>query len=87
MCSKPAPKGSFGSVGRNAISGPSFFNLDASLFKIFHLTERFNLEVRGEAFGVTNSPQFNNPNTTLGNATFGFITGAGGGCNLQLGFK
>ena len=82
-----ATKGSFGSVGRNAISGPSFFNLDASLFKIFHLTERFNLEVRGEAFGVTNSPQFNNPNTTLGNAAFGYITGAGGGRNLQLGFK
>ncbi len=82
-----APKGSFGSVGRNAISGPGFFNLDASLFKIFSLTERINLEVRGESFGVTNSPQFNNPNTTLGSSSFGFITGAGGGRTIQLGFK
>ena len=84
---KDAPAGRFGSVGRNAISGPGFFNLDASLFKIFSLTERFNLEVRGEAFGVTNTPQFSNPNTTLGNSAFGFITGAGGGRTLQLGFK
>ncbi len=77
----------FGSAGRNSFSGPGFFNLDASLFKTVKLTERFNLEIRGEAFSITNTPQFSNPGTTLGNADFGFITGAGGARSLQLGLK
>ncbi len=77
----------FGNMGRNNLSGPGFFNLDFSLFKIFKISERMGLELRGESFGVTNTPQFNNPNTTLGNANFGFITGAGGGRNMQLGAK
>ena len=69
------------------MSGPGFYNLDFSLFKIFAFTERMNLEVRAETFGLTNTPQFSNPNTTLGNANFGFITGAGGGRQMQLGMK
>lgn len=77
----------FGNVGRNSMSGPRFFNLDFSLFKIFQMTERVKLEVRGESFGVTNTAQFSNPGTTLGNSNFGFVTGAGGGRNLQLGMK
>ena len=77
----------FGNIGRNAMSGPGFFNLDFSLFKIFAITERIKMEVRAESFGVTNTPQFNNPNTTLGNANFGYITGAGGGRQMQLGAK
>ena len=32
------------------ISGPGFFNLDASIFKQFKVTERMQFEVRGEAF-------------------------------------
>ena len=79
--------GVFGNVGRNNFSGPGFFNLDFSLFKIFKISERMGLELRAESFGVTNTPQFNNPNTTLGNANFGFITGAGGGRNMQMGAK
>jgi len=79
--------GLFGTVGRNAISGPGFYNLDFSLFKIFAFTERMNLEVRAETFSLTNTPQFSNPNTSLGNASFGFITGAGGGRQMQLGMK
>ena len=77
----------FGTSGRNNFNGPGFFNLDASLFKIFNLTERFKLEIRGEAFSITNTPQFGNPGTNLGDATFGFVTGAGGSRSLQLGLK
>ncbi len=77
----------FGNMGRYNVNGPGFFNLDFSLFKIFTLTERIKMELRAESFGVTNTPQFNNPNSTLGNANFGYITGAGGGRNMQLGAK
>jgi hypothetical protein len=89
----PAAK-TFGNVGRNFLSGPGFFNLDASLFKSVRLTERFGLDLRLEAFGVTNTPQFffasnggTAAGTTLGSSSFGQITSASGGRQLQLGAK
>ncbi len=86
--------GVFGNTGRNYFDGPGFFNLDASLFKVIRARERYSLELRAEAFGVTNTPQFSNPNTNAANYnpdpsknTFGVITGAGGGRTVQLGVK
>ena len=77
----------FGSSGRNTLSGPNFFNADASLFKLFNFTERVKAELRAEAFSVTNTPQFNNPTTDVSNSNYGYITGAGGGRGMQLGVK
>ena len=77
----------FGSSGRNTFSGPGFFNADLSIFKIFSFTEKIKMEIRGESFGVTNTPQFSNPTTDVSNANYGYITGAGGGRGLQLGVK
>ena len=91
--------GAFGNVGRNYLSGPAYFDLDAALSKSIRFTERFNLDLRLEAFGATNTPQFffNNTNgtpsggtaagTTLGSSSFGDITSATGGRVLQLGLK
>jgi len=86
--------GVFGNTGRNIMNGPGLFNLDASLFKIVKFAERFALEIRGEAFAVTNTPQFSNPGTNAANFnpdpsknTFGVVTGAGGARGLQLGLK
>jgi hypothetical protein len=84
----------FGNVGRNYLSGPNFFDLDASLSKSIRFTERFNLDLRLEAFGVTNTPQFffasnggTASGTTLESSSFGQITSATGGRQLQLGVK
>jgi hypothetical protein len=87
----------FGSVGRNSIFGPGFFNLNLSLFKEIKISERFNLEIRGETLNFTNTPQFNNPGTGLGSSNFGEVTGTvgsgsgangvGGGRVVQLGAK
>jgi hypothetical protein len=84
----------FGNVGRNFLSGPDFFDLDASLFKSIQFTERYNLELRLEAFGVTNTPQFyfgtgngTVAGVTLGSTSFGHVTTATGGRQLQLGAK
>jgi hypothetical protein len=84
----------FGNVGRNYLSGPGFFNLDASLSKSIRITERYNLDLRLEAFGVTNTPQFffasnggSASGLTLGSSSFGHITSATGGRTLQLGAK
>lgn len=77
----------FGNLSPNVISGPGFWNVDGSIFKQFKVTERMQLEVRGEAFSVVNTPQWNNPDTGIGNKTFGYITGAGGNRQMQLGAK
>ena len=77
----------FGSSGRNTLSGPGFFNADLSIFKIFSFTEKIKMEIRGESFGVTNTPQFSNPTTDVSNANYGYITGAGGARGMQLGVK
>ncbi len=84
----PTVNGQVGNTGRNFLSGPGFFNLDASLFKIISFREHYQLELRGEAFSITNTPQFANPGTSLGSSTFGYITTANGGNRtLQLGAK
>ena len=65
----------FGTTGRNIIRGPGFFNLDASLFRDFKITERVKFQLRMEVFGVTNTPHFGNPGTDVTNtAAFGVIT-------------
>jgi hypothetical protein len=45
------------------------------LFRKFEFTERFKGEFRVETLNFTNTPAFGNPNTTVGNANFGKITG------------
>ncbi len=90
----------FGNSGRNILRGPGFFNLDASLFRNFRLTERFTLQFRTEAFGVTNTPQFGQPGATVSSATrnpadnsiralngYGEITGAGGERQFRFALK
>jgi hypothetical protein len=66
----------FGTTGRNILRGPGLFNLDASLFRDFRLTERFKLQFRAECFSLTNTPHFANPGTSWapGSTTFGVIT-------------
>ncbi len=77
----------FGNLGPNVISGPGFWNLDASVFRNFQITERWRLQLRGEGFSVINTPQWGNPNTDINSANFGYITGAGGARSIQLGAK
>lgn len=87
----------FGNTGRNLFSGPGLFILNASLFKNVRIGERINLEVRGEAFNITNTPEFSNPQNSITSSTYGYVTGTlgsgtgvngtGGGRALQLGVK
>lgn len=65
--------GQFGS-GRNAFTGPSFFNSDFSLFKNFAITERFGAQFRFEAFNVFNHVNLNNPNNCIDCSGSGLIT-------------
>jgi hypothetical protein len=53
------------------ITGPIFWNLDGTLSKNFPIKEKYNLEFRFEAYNLTNSLMWANPNMTVGNAQFG----------------
>jgi len=58
---RPA-RGTFGTVGRNEIFGPSFQQLDMSLFKAFSITEKHNLQFRAEVFNFLNKTNLADPN-------------------------
>ena len=64
----------YGTSPRNPVDGPGLKTWDLSMAKYFPIREGHRLEFRLEAFNGTNSPQFGNPNTTLGNANFGRIS-------------
>jgi hypothetical protein len=54
--------GTYGNLGRNTVSGPSFENLDLSLIKRTALLgDRANLEFRAESFNVLNGVNFGLP--------------------------
>ena len=77
------PAGVQGNLRRNnGPEGPGFWNLDASLFKRFPAGGSRFAEFRVDAYNVTNSVRWANPNsgfsTAAGN-TFGQITGTTGG--------
>jgi hypothetical protein len=62
-----APRGQFGSVGRNTILTPAVNGLDAELHKSFVMpyNEHHMLTLRFEGFNVLNHPAFGAPNTNI----------------------
>ena len=54
--------------GGQQARGPSFSNLDSSVFKYFNFTETVRLQFRAEFFNTFNHPQFGQPAT--GNLNF-----------------
>jgi len=77
----------FGNIGRNAFTGPGFFNLDLSVFRRFKMSERFTVEMRAESYNFSNTPQYPNPDGGFGSATFGQITNAGIGSSADGGSR
>jgi hypothetical protein len=64
-----------GTLGRDQVFGPGERAADVSLQKNIPITEKYVLELHGDAFNITNTPQFTNPGTTVSNtSTFGKIT-------------
>ncbi|MCG6928472.1 MAG: TonB-dependent receptor [Acidobacteria bacterium] len=65
----------YGNTGRNTVRGPGWWNIDMGIFRKFPLGDRVNLELRAEAFNLTNTPHFNNPNGSVNSGSFMTITG------------
>jgi hypothetical protein len=78
----------FGTAGRNSVRGPGLFNLSTSVSRTFPITERFSFIFRGEAFNLTNTPQFNNPSSNASTASsFGYISGVASNSSRELRFS
>ncbi|HKE21519.1 MAG TPA: TonB-dependent receptor [Bryobacteraceae bacterium] len=59
------PNNTFGTLGRDTLRGPGLFALNGSISRKFNFKEgRISFQLVGEAFNLTNSPVFSNPNAT-----------------------
>ncbi len=81
VCSAPVVgadgSSAYGTAGQSIMNGPGQFNTDFSLGKkmrVGGIREDAILAFRMEFYNAFNHPQFANPGTQLGSATFGVIT-------------
>ncbi len=82
------PPFTYGNAGRNILFGPGRVNFDMSLFKDFPIREEMKFQLRAEGFNVFNTPQFGQPNATIGNAQAGIISSiVGNPRQLQLALR
>ncbi len=51
----PQPLGTIGNLGWNSIAGPTYWGLDMALSRQFQIRERQSIQLRADAFNVTNS--------------------------------
>jgi len=63
-----------GTVGRDKLYGPGDRTGDVSVQKNIYLTHRYVLQLHGDFFNITNTPQFTNPDATLTDGNYGQIT-------------
>ena len=57
----PPPLGTFGTMGRNIFPDSGFRNVDFSVAKNWHFSERFHAQFRAEFFNIFNHPNLANP--------------------------
>jgi outer membrane receptor protein involved in Fe transport len=54
----------FGSMGPRDLRGPGYWQFNPAIYKNFKIKERVNTEFRAEATNFTNTPIWNNPNSS-----------------------
>lgn len=63
----------FGTCGTGVLRGPGLINFDMGVFRRFQINERISVQLRGEAFNISNTPHFANPNADISSGNFGLI--------------
>ena len=78
--SRPAPD-TYGTASRTLPNYRTFgiTNGDFTFMKNFAIAEKKSLQVRAEAFNITNTPSFGRPNSSFGSNSFGLIGGYASG--------
>jgi hypothetical protein len=64
-----------GNLGRNTFRGPGLADIDFALSRRFRMSERFGLEVGGQAFNLFNRVNLSGPDGGMVDPTFGMSTG------------
>lgn len=82
-----APQFTLGNGSRNPVRGPAYRNVDLALIRRVRVGGARALELRAEAFNLTNTPPLGAPNGVFGTAAFGTITTAGDPRVIQLAAK
>jgi len=77
----------FGTARRNSVVGPGYANVDMAIGKNWRLTSRAELELRWEVFNLFNRTNFDLPNRTFGNSSFGRIFSAKTPREMQFGAR
>jgi hypothetical protein len=65
---------SLGTIGRDKLYGPGQRSADVSVQKNIPLTHKYVMQLHGDFFNITNTPQFTNPDGTLTDGNYGKIT-------------
>jgi hypothetical protein len=68
-----SPAGTFGNAGRDSLEAPGYVDVDAAVTRSFNVTEHQRVELRFEFFNLLNHPNFQAPDATVTDATFGEI--------------
>ena len=76
--------GQWGNAGRNSITGPAQFTLNASLARTFRVSDRLNLDLRFDATNALNHVTYAGWNTTINNAQFGLPVAANAMRAMQM---
>jgi outer membrane receptor protein involved in Fe transport len=69
----PNTAGTWGDAPRGFLRGPAYWNIDLALSRVVRFGATQRIELRAEAFNLTNRVHLGDPNVTLGNANFGRI--------------
>jgi len=75
--------GQWGNAGRDSITGPAQFTLNASMGRTFRLSDRFNLDLRVDSTNALNHVTFTSWNTIINNAQFGLPAAANAMRSMQ----
>jgi hypothetical protein len=81
------PVGRLGNMGQRSIVGPKSWSFDMALSRTFLLKEKQQVEVRAEAYNVTNSFRPNNPSAAQNNQFFGQLRTAKDARIMQFALK
>lgn len=83
----PAP-GTYGNLGTATVEGPGNLTVNAGLSRLFRITERQTLELRGEAQNALNRTNLGAPNVSEATTSrFGTITTSGPARIMQFALK
>ncbi|MGO4882760.1 MAG: carboxypeptidase regulatory-like domain-containing protein [Bryobacteraceae bacterium] len=77
------PPGQWGNAGRDTITGPAQFSLNASLGRTFRVSDRLNLDLRVDSTNLLNHVTYTSWNTIVNSSQFGLAAQANAMRSMQ----